>query len=232
MHGFLALRTLQGKNLAGGDVSQSVKGNEVTVRLTFHFLDGSLDDETTVFTQEREFRLVSDHHIQKGRAFPEPSDLTVDAASGKVEVRYTDKSGKEKVEQETMELPPDVSNGMVAMLLRNMPLDTAAAKLSYVAVTPKPRLVKLAITNLGQHPFSLSGIPHKAELFELKVELGGVAGVVAPVIGKEPPPVKIWIAADGTPAFVRAEQTLFANGPVWRIEMASPTWPATPRVRR
>jgi hypothetical protein len=30
--------------------------------------------------------------------------------------------------------------------------------------------------------------------YEIKIELGGVPGVVAPLIGKQPPKVQIWIA--------------------------------------
>src|SRR5712672_2525246 len=60
-HGFLVLKTLEGATLAAGDLIQVAHGNRVTSRLTFHFRDGSLDDQTTVFTQRGVFRLVSNH---------------------------------------------------------------------------------------------------------------------------------------------------------------------------
>src|SRR3954453_11280023 len=44
VHGFLALRTLEGKTLAAGDLSQTVRGNQVESRLIFRFRDGSVDD--------------------------------------------------------------------------------------------------------------------------------------------------------------------------------------------
>src|SRR3954447_8546058 len=65
VHGFLALRTMEGKILAAGDLVQVVRGNRVTSRLVFRFRDGSIDDETAVFSQRGSFRLISDHHIQK-----------------------------------------------------------------------------------------------------------------------------------------------------------------------
>jgi len=54
-----------------------------------------------------------------------------------------------------------------------------------------------------------------------------VAGVVAPLVGKQPPDSHVWILGGDTPAFVRAEQPLSAGGPVWRIELTSPAWPAS-----
>ena len=52
--------------------------------VVFHFRDGSLDDETTVFSQRGTFRLISDHHIQRGPSFPKPIDVFIDAVTGKV----------------------------------------------------------------------------------------------------------------------------------------------------
>lgn len=45
VHGFLALRTLDGSLLADGDLVQGARGDRVTIRLVFHFKDGSLDDD-------------------------------------------------------------------------------------------------------------------------------------------------------------------------------------------
>src|SRR5436853_48275 len=72
VHGFLAVRTLEGKILAAGDLSQTVRGNRVVSHLVFRFKDGSVDDETAVFSQQHDFRLIRDHHIQKGPSFPNP----------------------------------------------------------------------------------------------------------------------------------------------------------------
>src|ERR1700679_1157607 len=57
-HGFLEIRTLAGAQIAIGDVTQKVQGDRVASRVTFHFSDGSLDDETTVFSQGPLFRFV------------------------------------------------------------------------------------------------------------------------------------------------------------------------------
>src|SRR5882724_11125259 len=227
IHGFLAVRTLDGKILASGDLAQSVRKNEVVSRLVFRFKDGSVDDETATFSQEHDFRLISDHHVQKGPSFPHPTDVSIDASTGQVTVRYTDK-GKEKVETKRMDLQPDLANGIILYILKNIRPDIAETKVSYLAATPEPRLVKLSIVPQGEDKFSVVGADYKATLFVLKVELGGLTGVIAPLIGKQPPDTKVWVVASGTPAFVKAEQRLYPNGPVWRIELTSPSWPKAP----
>jgi hypothetical protein len=225
-HGFLALRTLEGKIIAAGDLTQTVGRNSVTSRLVFRFRDGSVDEETAVFSQEHDFRLISDHHIQKGPSFPDPMDLSIDPPTGRVTVRYTEK-GEKKVETKQMDLPPDLANGIILDILKNIAPDAGETKVSYVAATPKPRLVKLSITARNGDKFSVVGVPYKSTLSVLKVELGGLTGLIAPLVGKQPPDTKIWLVGSGIPAFVKAEQSLYPGGPVWRIEMTSPAWPKT-----
>src|ERR1017187_5313425 len=95
LHGFLALRGQDGRVVAAGELSQVARGSTVTARLVFHFRDGSVDDETTVFTDRGTFRLVSDHHIQQGPSFPKPMDLTIDVAH-RSEERRVGKEGRSR----------------------------------------------------------------------------------------------------------------------------------------
>jgi hypothetical protein len=76
---------------------------------------------------------------------------------GQVTVRYKDKD-REKVATDRLDLPPDVANGMILDVLKNIPPDTKEAQLSYVAATPKPRLVKLSVTPQGRKHFRLLGL--------------------------------------------------------------------------
>ena len=102
LHGFLILSTLAGKRIANGDLTQTVHGGRITSTLAFHFRDGSLHEETAVFSQSHQFQLVTDHLVQKGPTFPRPMDVRVDRASGKVTVRTTDDDGKAKVIEERL----------------------------------------------------------------------------------------------------------------------------------
>jgi len=223
VHGFLVLRTQEGKHLAAGDLIQVVRGDRLISELAFHFKDGSVDDEVTVFSQRDHFRLLSDHHVQKGPAFPHPMDVSIDASTGEVQVRSTEKR-KDKVQTEHLDLPPDLANGMILTILKNIRPDTPETKLSYIVATPKPRLVKLKITPHGEDTLTAAGSPHRATQYIVKVELGGIAGVVAPLIGKQPQDTRVWILGGKAPAFVRMEGPFYESAPIWRIELTSPVW--------
>ena len=230
VHGFLALSTLDGKTLAVGDLSQVAHGERVTNHLVFHFNDGSLRDETAIFSQRRNFRLLSYHLVQKGPAFQHPMEVSIDGSTGQVTILSTDDDGKEKVATDRLDLPPDVANGMVLTLLKNLRSDAPQTKVSMVAATPKARLVKLAITSQGEEPFSVGGANRKATHYVVKVEIGGAAGLVAPLLGKQPPDTHVWILGGEAPAFVKSEGPLYFGGPIWRIELVSPVWPRAPAV--
>jgi hypothetical protein len=225
LHGFLVLSTLEGNPLADGDLLQTAHGDQVTSRLVYHFRDGSLDDETTIFSQRRDFRLISYHLVQKGPSFQRALEMSVTASSGQVTVRYTGDDGKEKVETERMKLPPDVANGLVLSLLRNLDPDAPPLEVSIVVATPKPRVVKLAITAQGPEPFLLGASNRKAIHYVLKVQIGGLTGLVASWFGKQPPDSHIWILGGEAPAFVKSEVLSYIGGPMWRTELVAPLWP-------
>lgn len=230
VHGFLSLRTLDGKVLATGDLIQTVQGDRGISRLTFRFKDGSIDDETAVFTQRGHFRLIRDHHVQRGPAFPKSTDVLINATNGQVTVRYKDK-GEMKVETKHMDLPPDLANGIILDVVKNVSPDDKETKMSYLAADPKPQLVQLVVTPQGSETFSVANAKRKAIRFAVKVELGGLKGVIAPMIGKQPDGHTVWISAGQVPAFVKSEGPLYLSGPVWSIEMTSPVW-NRPQVKK
>jgi hypothetical protein len=124
-HGFLVLSTLGGETVAEGDLTEVVGGNRVTSRLLYRFKDGSRQEETAIFSQRGYFRLISYHLVQKGPSFERPTDLTINCSKGQVRVQSTDKDGKEQVADEHMKLPPDLANGLVLTLVKNLRADTA-----------------------------------------------------------------------------------------------------------
>ena len=220
-HGFVVLKTMEGRRLATGDMTQIVHGDLVTSRLIFHFRDGSVDDDRTVFSQRGVFRLISDHHIQRGPSFPKPIDVLINAVTGQI----TSRSKDGKVRQDHLDLPPDVSNGLPPNLLMNIPPSIPETKLSFVAPTEKPRLIQVSIKPAGEVPFTIGDTKRKAIDFVLHPELGGVVGMIAPMIGKQPADYHIWILGGASPAFIREEGQLYEGGPIWRIEQISPTFP-------
>jgi hypothetical protein len=222
MHGFLALRTLEGTRLADGEVTQVAEGDRVTGHLIFRFKDSSIYDDTTIFTQRGAFRLLSDHLVQRGPSFKQEIETSVEAPKGQITVRYKDKDGKEKVLQERRELPPDVANGLLFTLVKHIQPNVPQTTLSLVAATPKPRVVKLEILPQGKKAIASGNTKHETVRYVVKVKIGGIAGLVAPLVGKQPPDIHVWVLTGNAPAFVKLEGPLYAGGPIWRIELATP----------
>src|SRR5215468_6036299 len=107
-HGFLVLKSGPGGTvLASGDLLQVARGGAIDARMVFHFTDGSLYDETVVFSQQRVFSMSSYHLLQRGPSFPEETEVRVEREKGQYRVR-TRKNGKDDVTTGTIELPPDV----------------------------------------------------------------------------------------------------------------------------
>ena len=156
-------------------------------------------------------------------------DLRIDAANGNVTVRYKDK-GQQKVETSHLDLPPDLANGILLDVLKNVPPDTPETTISYLATTPKPRLIHLSVKPDGQQTFFSARLPNKALRFHVHVEIGGLAGFIAPLIGKEPPDTHVWISAGQVPAFIRSEEPLYLGGPILRTELIGPVWPRNPQA--
>jgi hypothetical protein len=221
-HGFLVVRNQSGQQVAEGDAMQVAHGDRVTSRMMFRFKDGSTEEETTVFSQRGTFRLLSDHVLQKGPAFKRPMETSIDATTGQVVVRYTDDHGKEKVVMDRLHLPSDVSNGLLVTLLKNIQPSTPKTTVSYVTATPKPRIVQLIITPQGEAPFSAGGSKHKAQHYVVKVEIGGAAGVIAHLAGKQPPDTHVWVFVGDAPAFVGLEGPFFEEDSISRIDLVSP----------
>jgi hypothetical protein len=85
---------------------------------------------------------------------------------------------------------------------------------------------------MGEDSFSIGGVAAKAMIYTVKVDIGGISGVIAPIIGKQPPDTHIWMVGGSAPGFLKSEGPLSEGGPVWRIEMASPAWPKEDSVRK
>lgn len=223
--GFLVLKTLEGKKLADGQSFQSVKEGQVTGRLIFRFSDGSLYDDTTVFTQKGAFRLVSDHVIEKGPAFKTPSDTLVDAEHGEVSVRYSEK-GKAKSITRKMQLPADIANGMLLMLVKDLK-PNESVNLPYMAFTPKPRMVRIWVRVAGKDTFHVDDSPREATHWALTFEIGGITGALAKLMRKKLPTIQIWVLGTDAPTVAGSEGPLYADGPIWDIQLVSPVRGAT-----
>jgi hypothetical protein len=219
MHRSMVARSEAGKIIAGGEFSQAVQGDEVTMRLTFHFVDGSIDDETTTYRQQSTYRLVRNHHIQNGPFFAKPVDFAVEASTGIATSRTTDRNGRIHAESEHMDLPDDLANGFVGTLLLNVPQNTAPFRVGMLAPVGGGRLIHLLISPEGEQPFHTEGQTLQAAVFRIHPELGGIVGAIARLIGLQPKDVMVWVLEGAEPAVVRIVGQLGGYGPVVSSEL-------------
>lgn len=223
-HGFLVMRDSTGRIVAYGDMVQETHHGRVDSTLTFHYADGSLYEDTTIYTEHGVFRVLSDHSIEKGPSFKQPMETWVDAKTGQFKARTFDKNKPQFISQK-LKTPADLANGIIYVVLKNISPKTPTTTVSMVVGTPKPRIVKLIITPEDEEPFFIDGSRREAIHYVMKVDIGGVAGVVAPIIGKQPADTNIWIAAESVPTFLKSQGPLYDGGPIWTIELTIPHWP-------
>jgi hypothetical protein len=220
-HGYLVLRDSAGKAIASGEDIQNVHGNKIRSTLVFRFEDGSIDDEVTVAEQGQTFRLISDHHIQKGPSFPKALDVSIDTEAQRVDFV---KDGTKEKRSEHMDMPAGLCNGIFFTIFRNLKISGPPVELPYLAVSSQPRLVTLAISSDGIDRYRVGGVSYKARRYIVKIRLGGISGAIAPAIGKDPGDFHIWMSTGAVPTVLRADGPLFDGGPVWSLLLASPSW--------
>jgi hypothetical protein len=212
--GFPVLRDVKGEKIAQGDLVQIPRGDRIENRLTFRFRDGSVYDETVVFSQRDVFTLLSYRLVQRGPSFPETLDASVDRESGRYTVRYkSDEDSPEEVVKGTFEMPADAYNGLLSTLMKNLPAG-GSATVQIIAFTPKPRLVKMLLMPASEDTVIMSETAVPSTRFLVKPQLGLFASLLVADI----PDIKIWVAGGEAPAFLRFEGPLYFMGPIWRID--------------
>jgi hypothetical protein len=96
---------------------------------------------------------------------------------------------------------------------------------SYLGASSKPRVVKLTIRPDGSDRVFIGPDGRQAQRFNIHTEIGGVAGIIAPLAGKQPPDIKVWIVSGAVPVFIRMDGPLYEQGPIWTLLLTAPTWP-------
>ena len=182
--------------------------------MIYRFVDGSIDSEETTYTQQGTFRLVRNHHIQKGPFFTKPVDFTVEAATGIVTSRTIEKNGKIHVESKHINLPDDLANGFVGTLLLNVPHNTAPFRVGMLVPVGGGRLIRLLISPENEQTVHLAGQTFKATVFRVHPELGVIVGMIARLLGMQPKDVMVWVLDGEEPAVAVVVGQLGGSGPV------------------
>ncbi len=225
LHGFLALRSIDGKLVAEGDLLQVVRDGNVEKRMVFRFKDGSVLEESVVFSQQTVYTMQRYRLSQSGPVFDEDIEASLDRATGLYSVKTrSHETGKETALDGPIEMPPDVYNGLILSIVKDLPKG-ASETIHFVAFTPEPRLIQLAIAPAGEQKVMVGDLAKTAVHYVLKPQLGMWMTLFATVLGRMPPDEHVWVLMDDVPAFVRFEGPLYPTGPVWRIQLTSPRWP-------
>lgn len=214
MHRMMIARTENGKTVANGEFTQTTQGAEVTMHLVYRFLDGSIDEETTTYTQQGRFRLVRYQHVETGPFFSKPIDFAVEAATGTVTSRSMDSNGRLSVESKHMSLPEDLANGFVGTLLLNVPHNIAPFRVSMLAPFGGGRLVQLLISPESDQTVQLDGQTLQATVFRVHPALNGFVSLFAHLIGLQPKDVNVWVLEGDDPAVAVVIGQLGGYGPV------------------
>ncbi|HZS31943.1 MAG TPA: hypothetical protein VFC42_01030 [Methylomirabilota bacterium] len=226
--GFLVVRAASGEVIGRGDLGQKPVGEQIASRLVLTFDDGSVRDEATTYSQRGVFRLEAYRLVQRGPSLP-AAEVAFDRQSGRYQSRLRERpDAREETAEGALEMPDDLYNGMAAVLLKNLPAGEPAT-VRLAAFTPAARILAMHVRAEGEDRPLLAGRPLVTTRYLLKLEIGGLAGLVAPIVGKAPPDLRYWLVPGDPPGFVRFEGAMYLNGPVWRVEMAGPQWPAASR---
>ena len=224
-HGFLLVRSLAGKIIGQGEMTQVAKEGElVESHLVFKFKDGSLHDEKVAFSQQRVFTLMSYRLSQHGPFFPDQIDVLIDRETREYTVRSkAEGDGKEEVLTGVFDLPKDAYNGMFIMMVLNLP-QGAGETVSFLAFTPEPEVIKLGLLPMEEYSVQIGEVSRKALHYVFEPDIGMLRELLGRATGKLPAQFhyNCWILADEVPSFVHYEGPLQLMGPIVQIELVSP----------
>ena len=76
--------------------------------------------------------------------------------------------------------------------------------------------------------FAAGDATHTAVRYLIKLEVPGLKGAIATLIGKDPPDIRYWVSSGVAPAFLKFEGAMYLKGPAWTIEQVTPRWSSKP----
>ena len=226
-HGYLILRDERGDRLADGEMIQKTHGELVDGQLVFRFKDGSLHDERVSFTQKQVFTLQSYKLLQRGPSFPTEIDLAMERKTGEYRLQSSRNGSADEPLAGRIDLPDDVSNGMVMTLLRNL-TPGHGETVHFIAFSPDPKVIELKLVPTTKTSIRIGDAAKQVTRYALEPQLGSLTMFFGKLLGKLPNAFHyhFWLLTEDVPAFGGFEGPLYLNGPTWRIEQttASHTW--------
>jgi hypothetical protein len=151
-------------------------------------------------------------------------EISFDRRSGRYRATVQQTRNDEpKSAEGTLEMPPDLYNGMALVVLKNLP-EGASVSARMAVFLPTPRLIRMELGPESQERVFVGAQARPAVRYLVNLEVGGVAGAIAALVGKDPPDLRYWLVTGPVPAFVRFQGAMFLNGPQWRVELTPVEW--------
>jgi hypothetical protein len=146
----------------------------------------------------------------------------MDMESGNYTLRTTARDGEQTATTGHLDLPADTYNGMTVTLLKNIN-PGATLTIHMIDFLPKPKIYAVELTPVDKESLRAGGVSRDAIHYTLKPQLSWFMKTLASVMGKLPADYHFWLVKGKVPAFLRFEGPLSPNGPLWRIDQASPS---------
>jgi hypothetical protein len=208
LHGFPSMSDTSGQVIADGELTQERAGDRVRVRIRWAFADGRDVEERDEFQvdeilAQRRFSFVESRKETELRRFE------VDFLAGTAVAVTRNEKGEVEREESKLELPAGraFAGYGTALAVSDLSLGPgAAAEISFVAFTPKPRVVTLKVTRDREEPLSVAGRSIPTDRYTLHAEIPFPASLF--VSAKD---AHLWFTHTPPPALVRAEQNLAAK---------------------
>ena len=218
LHGFPALRELNGKKLADGDFSQWLEGERLHVKLTYQFAGKSRIEETAEFTQKPE--LIQEswtwRELKEGKLFRR---FEVELRSGQANAEKREeqnlKRWSEKVDIEPGRTFVGFGFTLAIKNLRERLASGATVELRTVGFTPKPRPVSVQISYAGLEQMLMSDRTLRGDRFVIHPKIPRIAKLFMNV-----PDMHVWLVNPPPAGFLRMEGPLLEPGdPVIRVDL-------------
>jgi hypothetical protein len=205
LHGFPSLSDERGAVIADGELSQERQGETLRVHLRWSFADGRRVEERAEFrvgahlTQTRFSWVESSGEVELRR-------FEVDFTDGRAVAVTRGEGGKAEREEERLDLPDAraFTGYGVALAVSQLEIpDGGEAELTFVAFTPKPRTVGLAVRRRGEERIDAHGRSIRCDRYVLHPKIPFPISLLARARD-----ARLWFTHDPPAALVRAEQNL------------------------
>jgi hypothetical protein len=164
---------------------------------------------------------------QRGPISTEDTEISLERATRTYRVKTkAHKNGQEKVPEGTLDLPPNVYNGMVLTIAKNLPKG-ASETVHMVAFTPAPRLIKLEVTPVDEHKALIGDLTKPAIHYLLQASARKLAQALRHVARSRATGLSGLDRHRRGAGIREVRGATYATGPVWRVEVTSPRGPTS-----